>query len=83
MTLERRLANVYANSWVGIFDLIAATHTPTQRAQAPRLLRRLLHAPDQLRLVAATLELTLHVPDCTGGTAASSDPQASSTAMTS
>jgi hypothetical protein len=83
MTLERRLANVYANSWVGIFDLIAVTHTPTQRAQAPRLLRRLLHAPDQLRLAAATLELTLHVPDCTGGTAASSDPQALSTAMTS
>lgn len=68
MTLERRLANVYAESWVGIYDVIAATHTPAQRAEAPRLLRRRLHAPDQLRLAAARIELALHVPDCTGGT---------------
>ena len=82
MTLERRLANAYADSWVGIFDLIAATQTPTQRARAPRLLRRLLHAPDRLRLAATALELTLHVPDCTGGAAASSAPQPLSTTVT-
>jgi hypothetical protein len=75
MTLERRLANVYAVSWVGIFDLIAATHTRAQRARAPRLLRRLLRAPDQLRLAAARIELTLHIPDCTGGATAPADPR--------
>jgi hypothetical protein len=70
ITLERRLADVYAESWVAIFDVIAATHTAAQRARAPRLLRRLLRAPDRLRLAAARIELTLHVPDCSGGTAA-------------
>ena len=36
-TLERRLANAYAESWVGIYDVIAATQTQAQRARAPRL----------------------------------------------
>ena len=69
-TLERRLANAYAESWVDIYDVIAATQTQTQRARAPRLLRRLLRAPDQLRLAAARIALTLRVPDCTGGATA-------------
>jgi hypothetical protein len=73
MTLERRLANVYAESWVDIYDVIAATHTRAQRARAPRLLRRLLRAPDHLRLAAARIELTLRVPDCTGGATAPRD----------
>jgi hypothetical protein len=73
ITVERRLANVYAESWVGIFEVIAAIHTPGQRARAPRLLRRLLDAPDQLRLAASRIEFILHIPDCTGGTAAPPD----------
>jgi hypothetical protein len=72
-TLERRLANAYAESWVGIYDVVAATDTQAQRARAPRLLRRLLHAPDRLRLAAAQIELTLRVPDCTGGATAPGD----------
>ena len=73
--LERRLANLYAQSWVGIYDLIAATHTPAQRARAPRLLRRLVRAPDRLRLAATRIELTLGVPDCTGGTTPPAGPR--------
>ena len=80
ITLERRLANVYAESWVAIFDVIAATRTPAQRARAPRLLRRLVRAPDQLRLAAARIELTLRVPDCTGGTTAPAGPRSSGAA---
>jgi hypothetical protein len=53
---------------VRIFDAIAAARTARQRAQMPRILGRLLHAPDALRTTAASLELRLHVPDCTGGT---------------
>jgi hypothetical protein len=34
----------------------------------PRILRRLLHAPDALRTTVASLDQRLHVPDCTGGT---------------
>jgi hypothetical protein len=75
ITLERRLAHVYAESWVGIYDVIASTHTPAQRNRAPQLLRRLLRAPDRLRLAAARIELTLHIPDCTGGTTAPADPR--------
>jgi hypothetical protein len=72
-TLERRLANAYAESWVAIYDVVASTHTQAQRARAPRLLRRLLRAPDHLRLAAARIELTLRVPDCTGGATAPRD----------
>jgi hypothetical protein len=67
LRLERRLAAVYASSYVRIFDAIAAARTPRQRAEMPRILDRLLHAPDALRATAASLEPRLHVPDCTGG----------------
>jgi hypothetical protein len=79
-TLERRLADIYAESWVGIYDVVAATDTQAQRARAPRLLRRLLRAPDQLRLAAARIELTLRVPDCTGGATAPPDRRSSGAA---
>ena len=69
MDVERRLAGVYATSYLRIFDVIAAAQTPAQQAQAPRLLGKALHAPDRLSGVAALLEARLHVPDCTGGTA--------------
>jgi hypothetical protein len=68
IALERRLAAAYAASYLGIYDVIAATHTPRQHAQEPRKLGRLLHAPDQLSMAAARLAQQLHVPDCTGGT---------------
>jgi hypothetical protein len=65
--LERRLAGVYARSYVRIYDVIAAANTPRKRARMPRALRRLLHAPDALRARTADLEHQLQVPDCTGG----------------
>jgi hypothetical protein len=68
LRVERRLAAVYASSYVRIFDAIAAARTPRQRAQMPRILGRLLHAPDALRTTAVSLDQRLHVPDCTGGT---------------
>lgn len=66
--LERRLAAVYASSYVRIFDAIATATTPRERARLPHILGRLVHAPDALRATAASLDLSLHVPDCTGGT---------------
>jgi hypothetical protein len=65
--LEGRLADVYASSYLRIYDAIAATNTPKQRAQLPRTLGRLLHAPDALGETTKSLEQRPHVPDCTGG----------------
>jgi hypothetical protein len=65
--LEQRLADAYASSFVGILDAIAGATTAPERAQLPRIVRGLLHAPDALRRKAASLEMRLHVPDCTGG----------------
>ena len=67
LSLERRLADVYASNFVRIYDAIAAATTDGQRDQLPRVLRRLLSAPDALRAAAARLEQRLFVPDCTGG----------------
>jgi hypothetical protein len=67
LQLERRLADVYASNYVGIYDAIAAATTETLRAQLPPVLRRLLRAPDALSAATARLEQRLFVPDCTGG----------------
>ena len=64
---ERRLAALYATTWVRIYDTIDATHTPAQRTTLPKRLEKLIHAPDTLKRAAGLLELDLHVPDCTGG----------------
>ena len=82
--IERRLAAVYATSYLGIFDVIAAAETPEQQTQAATLLGKLLHAPDRLSQTAARLEEELQVPDCTGGTArpVPSDPSAGPTTTT-
>src|SRR5262245_10933525 len=63
---QRRLAAIFARSWVQIYDAIDAAQTPEQIAALPRRLHRFVHAPDRLRLAAGRLELKLHVPDCTG-----------------
>jgi hypothetical protein len=76
IALERRLADVYAESWVGMFDAIDAAQTPGQRERLPALLSRLLHAPDRLRVAASQIELVLQVPDCTGGAIAAPAPHA-------
>jgi hypothetical protein len=76
IALERRLADVYAESWVGIFDAIDAAHTPGQRDRLPTLLGRLLHTPDRLRAAASQIELVLQIPDCTGGETAAPAPPA-------
>ena len=67
LSLEQRLADAYATTYVSIFDLIAAPWTPEQAAAAPGLLATLIHAPDRLRQAAALLEQQLKVPDCIGG----------------
>jgi hypothetical protein len=67
LALEQRLADLYATTYVSIFDLIAAPWTPEQAAVAPGLLATLMHAPDPLRQAAARLEQQLRVPDCIGG----------------
>jgi hypothetical protein len=67
LDLEQRLADVYASSYVRIYDAIAAAVTRKQRARLPRVLDRLVHAPDALRGRTASLEGRLLVPDCTGG----------------
>jgi hypothetical protein len=64
---QRRLASLFARTWVRIYDTIDAAHTPTQRATLAERLEQLVHAPDSLKLVARRLEVALHVPDCTGG----------------
>ena len=64
---EQRLADMYASSYVRIYDAIARAVTKKQRGRLPRVLERLVHAPDALRENAASLEVRLHVPDCTGG----------------
>jgi hypothetical protein len=64
---QRRLAVLYASTWVRIYDTIDAANTPAQRATLAERLEKLVHAPDPLKLAARRLELELHVPDCTGG----------------
>jgi hypothetical protein len=64
---QRRLASLFARTWVRIYDTIDAAHTPGQRATLAERLEQLVHAPDSLKLVAGRLEVGLHVPDCTGG----------------
>jgi hypothetical protein len=74
LRLERRLAAVYASSYLRIYEAIAAATTRRQNARLPRVLGQLLHAPDALRKTTARLERQLHVPDCTGGGATDERP---------
>jgi hypothetical protein len=67
ISLQRRLAELYARLWVRIYDTIEAARTPAQQAALPKRVGKLVHAPDRLKLAAGRLELKLHVPDCTGG----------------
>ncbi len=46
---QRRLAALYATTWVRIYDTIDATHTPAQRTALPKRLEKLVHAPDTLK----------------------------------
>jgi hypothetical protein len=64
---QRRLAAMYAQLWVRIYDTIDAASTPAQEAALAPRLKRLVHLPDSLRRAAGRFELALHVPDCTGG----------------
>lgn len=64
---QRRLAALYARTWVRIYDTIDAANTQAQRETLAERLDKLVHAPDQLKLAAGRLDLELHVPDCTGG----------------
>jgi hypothetical protein len=76
LSLQRRLADSYADNWVRIYDAIDTARTPAQRAGLAQALTRLVHAPDPLRRASARLEQQLNLPDCTGG---SSRPPADAT----
>ena len=67
LRLERRLAALYARSYLRTYEAIAAAKTRKQNDRLPRVLGKLLHAPDALRETTARLERRLQVPDCTGG----------------
>jgi hypothetical protein len=67
LSLQRRLAASYAYNWVRIYETIDAARTPKQHAQLVSRLEKFVHAPDALRQEAGRLELSLNVPDCTGG----------------
>ena len=68
LSLQRRLADSYADNWIRIYDAIEAARTPAQHAGLARAVKRLLRAPDALRRASARLEQQLDLPDCTGGT---------------
>ena len=76
LDLEQRLADAYASSYVRIYNAIVAAVTRKQRARLPRVLDRLVHAPDALRDTATSLGGRLHVSDCTGGGTPNAPPQA-------
>ena len=65
--VERRLSELYASNYVGIWHAIARANSPAERAGLPRILGRMLHRPDATRVRARHLEEQLQVPDCTGG----------------
>jgi hypothetical protein len=67
ITTERTLVDMYARNYLRIWNQIERANTPAQRARLPQVLHRLIHAADALKLRAGKLELTLSVPDCTGG----------------
>jgi hypothetical protein len=67
IVVERRLADVYARTYLRIYDAISTPGTPAQHDRAVRSVRGLLDAPQSLREDAGRLELQLRVPDCTGG----------------
>ena len=67
LSLQRRLAASYADNWVRIYETIDAARTPKEHAGLAARLEKLVHAPDALRRDARRLELSLNVPDCTGG----------------
>jgi hypothetical protein len=64
---ERKLVDMYARNYLRIWNQIERANTAAQRARLPRVLHGLVHAADALKLRAGKLELTLSVPDCTGG----------------
>lgn len=67
ISTQRRLAAMYAQLWVRIYDTINAANTPAEQATLPGRLEELVHTPDGLKHAASRLELELNVPDCTGG----------------
>lgn len=67
IAIERRLVEMYAATYLQIWDEIERADSAAQRAALPRALRALIARPDKLQHEAGRLELRLRVPDCTGG----------------
>jgi hypothetical protein len=65
--LERQLVELYATTYLRIWDLIERYDTPRQRASLPARLRALIDLPRPLARKVRQLEERLNVPDCTGG----------------
>jgi hypothetical protein len=64
---QRRLASLYAQLWVQIYDTIDGADTPVPQGDLAARIEKLVHTPDTIRAAAGRLELELNVPDCTGG----------------
>jgi hypothetical protein len=64
---ERKLVDMYATNYFRIWQEIERAHTPAEHAKLPAVLHRLVHEADALKVRAGTFEVTLSVPDCTGG----------------
>jgi hypothetical protein len=69
ISVERRLVDLYATNYLGIWFAIERAHTPQQRATLPDRVHRLIDRSRPLERRARRLEHRLNVPDCTGGIA--------------
>jgi hypothetical protein len=67
LRIEHRLSELYARSYLGIWQAIAHANSRAERARLPRVLGQMLHRPDIARAQARLLAGQLRVPDCTGG----------------
>jgi hypothetical protein len=64
---ERALADLYADTYLRIWQAIDRANNPSARRRLPAVVHRLVHRPDGLQAVAVSFEQELSVPDCTGG----------------
>ena len=67
LRIERHLSELYARSYLGIWQAIAHANSRAERARLPRIVGQMLHRPDVARAQARLLGGQLRVPDCTGG----------------
>ena len=64
---ERLLVEIYARNYLLIWGVIERADTPAQQDRLAVRLEKLVHEPDRLKSLADTYEVSLGVPDCSGG----------------